>query len=46
MAGAPPIPPDVYSLARELAEIKRDLRLLGARRIPRSSLPNDLLESP
>ena len=46
MAGAPPTPPDAYSLARELAEIKRDMRLLAARRIPASSLPNELLASP
>jgi hypothetical protein len=44
--GSVPIPPDYTSLNRRISSLERELELLRARRIPASSLPNELLASP
>jgi hypothetical protein len=46
MAGAPPIPDDIYSLSRAIAQLRTDLNLLRNRQIPLGSLPPELLTDP
>ena len=46
MAGAPPVPDDIYALGRRIAALETRVNLLTNRQIPLGSLPNELLAAP